>query len=745
MPRPTFLLLPLPPLSPMKSLSIPPNLPSMLPINFPKQTQPYLRKNPAEEEEISLTSGTFSDRPSSSGRNFRNDNRSDLSEFGSPEEFLVHLEEQIESRSLRAMLMFRTALEQEGAPLITVQTVNLMLPVMARSGWFQTVKDTLAMCDERNFRLSTIIYNCALFAMTRTGDLWAMKDVLSKMSHLGQTSRPNATSFNLIIAAHFYQGSVDDAFAVLQDMKSANIYPTIATYQTLVSGCLRRRDYDRAYSALIAIEQQGMSVSAMTVAQMLFYTAQTDRHDQTIYLLNRLEKIIPRYAQDIERIALKRSSLSRSNKLVHESERGEPRLELSLLAALMHSAYRGARPDIAVRAVKLMQEFYPELSLTSDHWYSLIGSLAAVGDFKAAFDALGHMNAAGVKSELRDLMNPLIKPLSEDVAKIDEIYYYLVEGIEGTEQGIAPAMEAEVAVDEQKPKITPDEETETNSIDAELENATAVDLVESAEAHTEAGSDALKHVSLSEAIGFSSTDIGGAEMEEFALPWANTARADVTMSELNCIITACSLAGDIDRAFQTYDEACGRLGFTRDRETLIGLLEGCVQTRHIRGGLRVLEEARSAGTLFNTDTLLMATRLYCRAGRGAEALELLKEGMENGANISVRSWQMLARSLTRSGLNDEADECVTLGVKSGYRENAISPIGFMKHGKTYRNSRGDFSRQESEMHVPEDAILELVDMESELQSTDAGTSGESSGEFNAGNSSTDSTNVKMDS
>eukprot|EP00171_Calliarthron_tuberculosum_P016845 IDg16845t1 len=277
------------------------------------------------------------------------------------------------------MLLFRAVLQDEGSALLTEKSIRLMLPVMARNAWFETVKDTLQVADQRDIPLNTLLYNCALFAMTRTGDLKGMHATFERM-RVGDSvsTRPNATSYNLLIAAHFYQGSIDEAFAVLQQMKAANIYPTIATYQTLVSGCLRRRDYRRAYQTLVAIEQQGMNVSAMTVAQVLHFAAHDDNYDQILRLLSKLDTLMPLYSNDIDRISAKRSSYSqkivRTSEHYRESVRGAPRLELSTMSSIMHSAFRGGRPDVAIRAWGLLSDSYPDYKHPADHWYSMIGA-----------------------------------------------------------------------------------------------------------------------------------------------------------------------------------------------------------------------------------------------------------------------------------------------------------------------------------------------------------------------------------
>lgn len=642
----------------------------------------------------------------------RRGSRIDLSQFETADELVARLEELVKTSTLNAMLLFRAVLEEKKSPLLTKESIHIMLPVMARNAWFQTVKDTLHVADENGIMLNTLLYNCALFAMTRTGDLKGMHETLERMkSSDSNSTRPNATSYNLLIAAHFYQGSIDEAFAVLQQMKTANIYPTIATYQTLVSGCLRRRDYRRAYQTLVAIEQQGMNVSAMTVAQVLYFAAHDDSYDQIMRLLSKLDNLMPLYSGDIDRISAKRSSYSqkifRTSEHYRESERGAPRLEIATINAIMHSAFRGGRPDVAVRAWRVLTESYPDFQPTADHWYSMIGALAHAGNFAAAFDAVGHMREAGYTPRVQDLMNMLIRPLSADVDKVDEMYFHLVERLEGRdsvpetlspetfEDGAIENPDAVVESEQVTQDFVAENETELHAAEttdsAELSDVTTEDTgvttensdvttENSAELSEEADAGAAQvdndadHVSLSKEIGIEDLD-AELQMGTYTVPWADKRRAEVTITELNCVIRACALAGDLDRAFQTYDEACGRLGLTRNEDTLNALLEGCVQTRHVRGGVRIVEEARRDGTLMTLETLHLATRLYLRAGRGDDAFALLREASDEGIGITARTWQMLARHLARAGAFDDSAECVQLATKQGYRENAVRPRG----------------------------------------------------------------------
>lgn len=668
-----------------------------------------------------------------------------------------------------AMWLFRNALEQEGAPLVGHGSVRLMMPIMARNGWFLTLLQAMSVAKEKGFDLDTPLYNCALFALTRAGDVQTMTKTIDEM-FASTNAKPNATSYNLLIAAHFFKGSVDDAFGVLQLMKAHTIYPTIATYQTLVSGCLRRRDNARAYHTLMAIEQQSMEVSAMTVAQVLVAAANDDNYEHMQNLLVKFENALPAYALDIDRISARRSMYggqpSRTTAHYRESVRGEPRLELGAINAILLSAYRGARADIALRAWSLMSESYPDYQKPAHMWYCLIGALAGCGRFTDAFHALGHMRTTGIKPAIIDLYASLIRPLSADVAKIDEQYYLLVDRLEKgkgavsangiNETAASSADERSTAestsqsgdlvseeVDLQQDQAGP-LDSEQEATDVALEEDIAKELGSNADDvtgdvtmdvdGTNAASDAVaadsfaddsttvrKDGTVSNADGSvqaTSADLLGLSAS-IELPWRVEELPPVSIDEMNCIISACSITGDLDRAFQTYDEACGRLGLERNEDTFNALLEGCVQTRHLRGGLRIIEEMEKANMFNGAESIHLACRLMLRARKVNDALKLLGDARERGVKVGIRTYQMLARQLARNGLLSEADEVVAMAAVQGFRETAVMPRGdtwrlLSSNGKGGEQNEGlrdivNSSEDQDEEHTDETDAPEMLD------------------------------------
>lgn len=635
-----------------------------------------------EGDALGASSDSGEEQPTSE-RSSRAPSRKSLADFSTPEEMTEHFKQLIAHKGTRsAMYIFRDAIESSETSLLSSESVRLMLPLLARSGWFKSCQAALEKASSLGIKMSTATYNCALFSMTRTGDIEAIERTITSM--LETRSPPNATSYNLLIASHFYAGTVDDAFAVLQTMKAADIYPSIATYHTLVSGCLRRKDHRRAYHTLMAIEQQGLTMSAMTVAQVLFAVANDDNFDQMAHLLGKLSESMPAYSADIDRVSAKRSMYAGAHtKTTHhhrEAVRGAPRLELAAISAIMHSAARGGRPDIAVRAWHIVTEMYPELKHSSDHWYALIGALAGAGDFAAAFDAVGHMRAAGREPDVRSLTVALIRPLAADVHKIDEMYFRMVERLEAAQSGVTSPGAAETdeqAVEDAAAQGATEEVPLVETVEAEVDPATAGSNEAALDAEAE---DVSEHVvELSNEDGDDAGDSPSARGEPrlcitaYDVPWASLPPAPVGITEFNCVIAACAYAGDLDRAFQTYDEACGRFALARDAHTLNALLEGCVQTRHLRGGARILEEARADGFAHETDTLKLAVRLLIRGRKGGEALEMLREARAAGTYVAPRTFQMLARQMARVGDMEAAEQVVELAVEAGFRASAVRP------------------------------------------------------------------------
>eukprot|EP00178_Gracilaria_changii_P012310 TRINITY_DN348_c0_g1_i1.p1 TRINITY_DN348_c0_g1~~TRINITY_DN348_c0_g1_i1.p1 ORF type:complete len:797 (+),score=125.66 TRINITY_DN348_c0_g1_i1:191-2581(+) len=598
--------------------------------------------------------------------------------------FAASLKSMLQKGAIRTALWhYAAAMKTPDRSQIDKEVMALMLPVLGRSGWAPSSLDTLSLAIERGYDLGAGLFNCGLHAVSRSGETKRMREIIAAMWTLSKESHPNATTFNYLIGAYMYRGYVDDAFNVLNEMKDHLIYPTFATYHALITGCLRRRDSQRAFSTLMAVEKQRFDISAMTLAQVLVSASNNDDFDNVRQLLTKFESALPRYAAEVHRIAEARNIYrldknTRTTKEERSALRGMPKLEIGALSAVLHCAFRGGLADVALKAWQIMENQYPEFQPPPSLWYCLIGSLSGSGDLSTSLDVVGVMREKGVPCSLRDLDMAIVRPLAADIRNVDAQYYRLVDRVEGTEHGVERHGEG---LDESI-KLAQEEPDALEASDTALTESDTVDVVEGEAAEQDQSEHALQmeiaeqsgHDPGMEATESVQAVPEGTELDEASREFIRTrlTPATVGIDELNCVLSACSAAQDLERAFQTYDEIGSRFNTERNIDTFNALLEGCVQTRHIRGGMRVLQEMETQGFILSGQTMHLAVRLMIRAGRTDTTLSMIEEAHRKGHEVLPSTYQMLVRHFLRSDNVKGAKKVMELGHEAGLSERALT-------------------------------------------------------------------------
>lgn len=627
-----------------------------------------------------------------------------------PEEMLEYLRRLLSRNATRSALYHFGALFQiKGVPSIDEEVMRLMLPVMGRNSWSITAAETIDLAIERGYSLGNGLMNCGLHAMARAGMTKEVETAIEKMWNLSSECHPNATSYNYLIGAHIYAGSVDNAFEVLNSMKIHLIYPTFATYHALITGCLRRRDPRRAFQTLMAVEKQRFDISAMTVAQVMVSSAGNDDYDHVDQLLTKFEECLPRYGNELHRIAEFRGlyqmkDRNRTSKSDRSAMRGDPKPEIGAISEVLHCAFRGGRVDIASRAWNLMEEHYPELDIPLPFYYCLIGAYAGAGDFAQAIDIVGSMREMGLKPSMKDLEMALIRPLAYNVSIIDEQFYRLCDRKDGKDpdsHSAGPsADDAKQDDDNQKASlddistVTFDEQDTAESKVQSSSDAVAQEEEQSSQEGTDARESPTSPArsSLAEAVLSSASSLSSGSIPGRFRP------STVGIEEINCIIGACSASHDLDRAFQTFDEVETRFGLERNIDTYNTLLEGCVQTRRLSGGMRVLQEIENVGLPVSGFTLHLAARLLLRSGQSDEVFRLLKKAHAQKNPVLLQTYQMVLKHFTRGDLLEEAVHLKEQGEAEGHEFKALTgrfDLGTVKRLET-ASTRGNDAHVSSE-------------------------------------------------
>lgn len=627
---------------------------------------------PVTDAAVSETVTSGPDSASLNGNKFSEDHHTPAD---SPSSLSDELRAYLQRNAIRSALFhFIAALKIDGAPAIDKSVLKLILPVLGRYGWAPTALEAVNLALSREYNLETGFYNCALHAMSRSGDYDTIQSVIKRMWTLPSDSRPNATSYNYLIASFMYRGAVDRAFDVLHDMKEHMIYPTFATYHSLIAGCLRSNDPRRAFTTLNAVERQRFDIGAMTISQVLVSCANLDLPDETLQLLPRLEEAMPQYNQELHRIAEKRNayrmaSSKRTTAAERAEVRGAPCLEFGAISAILHCAFRSCRADLALAGWSLLRKHYPDVKIPATLWYCTIGALAGSGNFDKAFELLGVMRENGYTIRLKDLEAALIRPLSLDINKIDENYYRLCDKVKGAklEDTDTDASSNELIQNsDQNLTVNSNHEATDPQETSGVENS-VIQKDDTEEATTET---VVNEVSLNESL----RDVLAEKASSITLTQSFEELESVKsvgIDEVNCIIAACSYAGDLDRAFQTYDEVENVFGLEKNVETYVALLEGCIQVKHVRGGLRIVSEMESIGMKLDGDILHLLVRLLTRAGRAPECIDLVKKIKSEGGEVPLRTYLLLIRYFVRGDSTANAVEVIRIGEEDGYEPRTL--------------------------------------------------------------------------
>lgn len=597
-----------------------------------------------------------------------------MMEFETDQDFIeFFINAQRFSRPVRAVYLFKALLESPNSDIITTNVLRVVMPAMSRLGWNVTIFHALDFAHEKGMDLITPIVNMGLKGLMRSGDTDEMRVIIERMWKGPKRNQPDAATYNCLIGAYFFKGQVDDAYDVLKEMKNHMIFPVWNTYQLLISGCLRSGEPRRAMETLLAVERDAsFTMNAPLLAQVITMAAEDDDMSAVSQLVPRFEASLIPYEGDVLDLAERRPAyrLKGSDGMMGENQetqtaqtRGTPGLEISAIMACLRAGYRGSRPDICEKSMQWFAEMYPEMEVPVSAWYCLVGSYATSGNFTAAFDVLSRMRRSGVQPALQDLNEALIKPLAVDLNVVDEQYYRLADILRPEEAA------ARIAGQKGDGDASAKESSSKDSVSADVADGPSED------GGAEKSADATPAAKLSftqELLGL--RDANGDEVSRRELSADPVFEKDeertIGVEEFNCIIAACSMVGDLHRAFHTFDEA-QRLGFVGNVDTYNALLNGCLSDKHYAGGIRVAEEMRESGVTWNGETVLLLVRLCIRCGRFDDARAWLVKAVDEGVPVGSVAFQTMAKKLMRLGRLDDLREIVSLGERIGLSSTAV--------------------------------------------------------------------------
>lgn len=589
----------------------------------------------------------------------------------------------------RAAFIYQDVLRSDNNSVIDVNVLRIIMPILSRVKMTYCIADTLKLVEERKIEAPSFVINFALRGLVGARNTDLMRATIDRMWSGPQICMPDAVTYNSLIAAYFFESKVDEAYEVLKEMKNRMVFPVWNTYQTLISGCLRANEPRRALETLLAVERDArINMNAPLIAQVMTMCAEDDDLSAVTQLIPRVEESLIQYEYDVLELAARRRTYEFKNFTDGSStpedaggeeaknSRGRPVLEMSAIMSCLRAGYRGSRPDICEKSMQWFAEMYPDVDVPESAWYCLVGSYATSGNFEAAFDVLSRMRRSGVQPSIKDLSEALVKPLAADLKVVDEQYYRLADILRPDEAATRLASESEDEVNGDVPAGSGGISSSKREAETVVAAEAAVVPIEGVPVKESGGAE---QSAVASSLSFTQEllvmrDASANELTSNELVAGPVLEQDgqrtIDIDEFNCIIAACSMVGDLHRAFHTFDEA-QRLGFVGNADTYNALLAGCLTDKHYNGGVRVAQEMKENGVGWDGETILLLVRLCIRCGNFNEAKDWLSQAVEEGIPVGSVVFQMQARKFMRLGQLDNLREVVALAERVGLSSTAV--------------------------------------------------------------------------
>jgi pentatricopeptide repeat protein len=110
--------------------------------------------------------------------------------------------------------------------------------------------------------MSSVMYNTVLAAWINSGNIQAAQDWMEQIREAGMA---DIVSFNALIQALVKSRALDDARVLLEQMRMADIEPTIVTFNALLSGCAQENRFHEGLSFMEEMHRQGVKPSTLAL------------------------------------------------------------------------------------------------------------------------------------------------------------------------------------------------------------------------------------------------------------------------------------------------------------------------------------------------------------------------------------------------------------------------------------------------------------------------------------------------
>lgn len=140
---------------------------------------------------------------------------------------------------------------------------SVLLKSHGRAGNVLAVRNVLQEIGENGVVVDSVLLNSAVDAYVRCDQLASATRLLERPDYAALL---DAASYNTIIKGFAAKGLVDDAFQAERSMRANGCVPNSVTKNTLLSACVKARDFDRAWAIVDRHAPGDMESRQLTIA-----------------------------------------------------------------------------------------------------------------------------------------------------------------------------------------------------------------------------------------------------------------------------------------------------------------------------------------------------------------------------------------------------------------------------------------------------------------------------------------------
>eukprot|EP00928_Gymnodinium_smaydae_P043699 TRINITY_DN29233_c0_g1_i2.p1 TRINITY_DN29233_c0_g1~~TRINITY_DN29233_c0_g1_i2.p1 ORF type:complete len:1056 (+),score=154.08 TRINITY_DN29233_c0_g1_i2:205-3372(+) len=257
--------------------------------------------------------------------------------------------------------------KHKGVMLPTISNYCVLLKAFVES---HRATEALALLQDLRSRERATIraYNLVIDSLTRVGNMSQISTLLDNMRADG--IEPDELTTALLIKGYCKVGKLLRAFEVFQDAKSRTGAVEVASFNTLLNGCICKNDFARADELLECLELYGVipsNITLGTIVKLWGRRQQLDKCFDAIEKFSSSHKLVPNDATMacLVSACLLNKDLDRALAVFDAMRSGGQALEAKVFGALISACARGRRLPEALRLLEQELSASPASSIPS--------------------------------------------------------------------------------------------------------------------------------------------------------------------------------------------------------------------------------------------------------------------------------------------------------------------------------------------------------------------------------------------